>query len=142
MHDSEDCHRPPRLSSRPGMLSASLYNKAHTLLTRRPQPIYVAMRGVSLMAIMTSREWAFCDFIGGRITILVWRDFNPHARSALDEPVPCVFDLHTEAAEAALKRLPREFEQALDVALGKTPLDKTGVVLPLARKDVDKHESS
>ena len=119
MRDDIDCRRPPLWERRAGMVPAWIYNQASILLHRDAGPVYVPLRYVSVMAILSSREWVFCDFIGGKVAVTVWHHFAPQLRQDLQDAVPCQMDLFNPDSEVILRRLPMEFNQALTVALKK-----------------------
>jgi hypothetical protein len=101
---------------------ADLYNLAHHLIARSEfNCVFVPVRAVQVLAIITEHEIAFVDSLsyahqdneGGRIILLEWKFEKLQQREALHEPVSCEVVYYNERGSEVQARLIHEFALAL-----------------------------
>jgi len=130
----ESFYRDEEISREPCTLPAATYNLAHTLLTQSGQGcLFVPIRSMQYMAVIDHEEIIFVDREGARMIELAWQRFNPKARAALDEPVPYELVYYMEKGRETMKRLAREFHQALTQLAQKRSFSGPAKVLKLRR---------
>lgn len=129
----ERFYREQEIARLPDFLPATVYNLAHTLLSRTDGCLFVPIRNLQYMAVLDAEEFIFVDSQNKAWVELAWQHFRPQARSALDERVPFeVVHYATQAAET-MKRLPVEFLKALQVLAERDLPQQDARVLPLVR---------
>ncbi|MEW6679209.1 MAG: hypothetical protein AB1421_14940 [Pseudomonadota bacterium] len=122
-------HREPRT------LPAETYNLARSIQARSPQGIaFVPIRSMQVLAILDRDEFVFLDSQYKNWAMLAWQCFRSDERAALDDPVAYELAYYTAEAEAAMKRLPREFHQALTALAAKGRVDGPARVLKFEAK--------
>lgn len=109
----ERFYREQEIARLPDFLPASIYNLAHTLLTRSGNCLFVPIRSMQYMAVLDTDEFIFVDSQNKAWVELAWQHFRPQARTALDERVPFEQVHYLPQAADTMKRLPGEFHQAL-----------------------------
>lgn len=130
----ESFYRDEELSREPCTLPAATYNLAHTLLAQSGQGcLFVPIRSMQYMAVIDHEEIIFVDREGARMIELAWQGFNPKARTSLDEPVPFELVYYMEKGRETMKRLAREFYQALTQLAQKRSFSSPAKVLKLRR---------
>lgn len=117
-----------------GFLPAATYNLAHTLLARAGKCLFVPIRSLQYMAVLDAEEFIFVDSQNKAWVELAWQHFRPQTRTALDERVPFeVVHYRIQAAET-MKRLPAEFQQALQLLAERQRPQAPADVLDLQAK--------
>jgi hypothetical protein len=135
----ESFYRDEEISREPRTLPAATYNLAHTLLAhaldghRGEGCLFVPIRSMQYMAVIDHEEIIFVDREGARMIELAWQRFNPHARNALDEPVPYELVYYADKGRETMKRLPREFYLALNQLAQRRSFGGPAKVLKLRR---------
>jgi hypothetical protein len=119
----ETFFRPIEISRKTWTMPADSYNRTRSLFKHtQSKNVFVPIRTMQFLAIIDKNEIVFIDGTGGymhqdnqggRIIQLSWRDFRPGARESILEPVPCTIVYYLERAEQTMKRLYREFSDAL-----------------------------
>ena len=141
----ETFFRPLEISHKAWTMPADSYNRTRSLFKQMPgHTIFVPIRTMQFLAIMDKNEIVFIDSNGGymhqddeggRIIQLAWRNFRPGVRESILEPVPCTIVYYLEQAEQTMKRLYREFVDALVLleqhALESRPPQKTARILAI-----------
>ena len=127
----ERFYREQEIARLPDFLPAAIYNLAHTLLARAGQCLFVPIRSMQYMAVLDAEEFIFVDSQNKAWVELAWQHFRPQTRASLDESVP--FELVHYAPQAAqtMKRLPREFHDALRLLAQRQQPDHPASVLDL-----------
>lgn len=111
-------------------LPAETYNLARVLQARSPSgAAFVPIRSMQVLAIVDRDEILFLDSQYKSWVMLAWQAFRPDERTALDEPVAYRLACYEESGIEAMKRLPREFHQALVALAGKERIDGPARVL-------------
>lgn len=115
---------PDEVSRSDWSLSAGVYNLSHTLLSRSEHEcVFVPIRNMQYLAVISrdeivfvdSQAYAYRDNEGGRLIMLAWKFTDVHARSSLNEPVPCqVVEYHPDLESIRL-RLVGEFRAAMEL---------------------------
>jgi hypothetical protein len=85
------------------------------------------------MAVLDAEEFIFVDSQNKAWVELAWQHFRPQARSALDERVPFEVVHYVPQAAETMKRLPGEFQKALQVLAERDLPLQDARVLPLVR---------
>lgn len=127
----ERFYREQEIARLPAFLPAATYNLAHTLLTRAGQCLFVPIRNLQYMAVLDAEEFIFVDSQNKAWVELAWQRFRPQARSALDTPVPFEVVHYLPQAADTMKRLPAEFQQALQLLAERQKPDVPASVLDL-----------
>jgi hypothetical protein len=108
------CYRNEALSHESRTLPADTYNLAHALLSRSPAAcVFLPIRSMQYLAIIDIEEIVFLDGERKCWVDISWRDFAPHTRSSLLEPVAYQAVFYHSAATSLMTRLPTEFHRAL-----------------------------
>ena len=130
----ESFWRGEELAREPARLPAATYNLTRILLARSPHGcVFVPIRSMQYLAVIDHEEIIFVDRESRREIELSWQSFAPHARQALDEPVPYERVYYQEKARETMKRLPREFHQALEQLAAKNAPSGPARVIKLSR---------
>lgn len=129
----ERFYREQEIARLPDFLPAATYNLAHTLLARAGKCLFVPIRSLQYMAVLDAEEFIFVDSQNKAWVELAWQHFRPQARSALDESVPFEVVHYGPQAVATMKRLRREFHQALHTLAERDLPQQDARVLPLVR---------
>jgi len=111
----ERFYRETEIARLPAYLPAATYNLAHTLLARAGTCLFVPIRSLQYMAVLDAEEFIFVDSQNRAWVELAWQGFRPQARTALDERVPFEVVHYQPQARETMKRLPAEFQQALQL---------------------------
>ena len=145
----ETFFRPIEISRKAWTMPADSYNRTRSLFKQTPgKNVFVPIRTMQFLAIIDKTEIVFIDSaggymhqdnVGGRIIQLSWRDFRPGTRESILEPVPCTIVYYLENAEHTMKRLYREFSDALEHleqrAVESRPPQKTARILAIRGGD-------
>ena len=125
-------YREQPLRREPRTLPAETYNLARSLQAKSPRGVaFVPIRSMQVLAILDAEEFVFLDSQYKSWVMLSWCNFKTSQRERLDEPVPFEAVIYDDEGEAALKRLPREFFDALRALAGKQRVDGPARVLSL-----------
>lgn len=127
----ERFYREQEIARLPALLSASTYNLAHTLLARAGKCLFVPIRSLQYMAVLDAEEIIFVDSQNKAWVELAWQHFRPQTRASLDESVPFELVHYTPQAAQTMKRLPREFHDALQQLAQRQQPDQPASVLDL-----------
>jgi hypothetical protein len=112
------------------MLPADTYNLARTLQARSPSGVaFVPIRSMQVLAILDKDEFVFLDSHYKSWAMLAWQCFRSDERATLDDPVAYELACYDESGMEAMKRLPREFHQALQALASKDRIDGPARVL-------------
>ena len=126
------CYRDIELQREPRQLPAAVYNTAHLLLNHSKEGVvFVPIRSMQYLAILDHEEFVFVDGANKSLIDIAWQHFNPHTRSALDEPVSCAAVYYHPAAADIMLRLQSEFPRALRSLAAKDKLDEPGKIIKL-----------
>ncbi len=119
----ETFFRPIELKRETWTLPAESYNRTRRLLKQaKDKCVFVPIRTMQFLAIIDKDEIVFIDGVSGyrtqsnesgRIIELAWQNFHPQVRQSISDPVPCKIVYYLKGAEHTMKRLPREFSDAL-----------------------------
>jgi hypothetical protein len=112
---SEVFERTAELAREPRMLPAATYNLAHTLLARAGDCLFVPIRSMQYLAVLDREEFIFVDSQQRRWIQIAWVDFQPGARSAIEDRVPYEAVYYCEEGAALMQRLQGEFHRALQL---------------------------
>lgn len=138
----ERFYREQEIARLPAFLPAASYNLAHTLLARAGKCLFVPLRSLQYMAVLDAEEFIFVDSQNKAWVELAWQRFRPQARSALDAPVPFEVVHYLPQAADTMKRLPVEFQLALELLAERQKPDAPASVLDLqARRPGSRGES-
>ncbi len=129
----ERFYREQEIARLPGFLPAATYNLAHTLLARAGKCLFVPIRSMQYMAVLDAEEFIFVDSQNRAWVELAWQRFRPQARNSLDEPVPFEVVHYLPQAAETMRRLPTEFQQALQLLADRQKPDSPASVLDLQR---------
>lgn len=114
-------------------LPAALYNLLHTQLARQKDGcLFVPIRSMQYLAVVDRDEVVFVDGQTKHLIDVAWCNFQPRARSSLEEPVPFDAVVYTEAGQAVIGRLQAEFAGALTAFERRQPVSGGGAVLDFA----------
>ncbi len=127
----ERFYREQEIARLPDFLPAATYNLAHTLLARAGQCLFVPIRSMQYMAVLDAEEFIFVDSQKRAWVELAWQHFRPQTRSSLDERVPFEVVHYLPQAAETMKRLPGEFQLALQLLAGRQKPDTPASVLDL-----------
>ncbi|MDT3705888.1 MAG: hypothetical protein ROZ09_03605 [Thiobacillus sp.] len=130
----ERFYREREIARLPSFLPAATYNLAHTLLARAGQCLFVPIRSLQYMAVLDVDEFIFVDSQNKAWVELAWQHFRPQVRTALDESVPYEIVYYLPQAAETMKRLPGEFNKALQVLAERSLPQQDAHVLPLVRR--------
>jgi hypothetical protein len=101
-------------------LPAATYNLARGLQARSPKGVaFIPIRSMQVLAIVDRDEFVFLDSQHKTWAMVAWQGFRPDQRNGLDEPVSFQAVCYEADGIEAMKRLPREFHQALLVLAAK-----------------------
>jgi len=134
----ETFFRPDEYGQEAWTIPAALYNRAYLLLTKaKSKCVFVPIRAMQYLAVVDQEEIVFVDGAGsyryqtngqgGRVIELAWRDFHPQQRKSLAEPVPCQVVYYLQSAPVTMKRIVREFQEAI-ILLERRQPQPTAVV--------------
>ena len=111
-------------------MPAATYNLGRSLQARSPNGIAVVpIRSMQVLAILDAEEFVFLDSEHKCWAMLAWVSFQTHARTALDQPVAFESVSYEDTAAEAMRRLPREFQLALQALSAKQRIDGPAKVL-------------
>ena len=111
-------------------LPADTYNLARTLQARSPSGVaFVPIRSMQVLAILDRDEFVFLDSQYKTWAMVAWQCFRSDERDTLEDPVSYELACYDEGGMEAMKRLPREFHQALQAMAGKDRIDGPARVL-------------
>lgn len=127
----ERFYREQEIARLPGLLSAATYNLAHILLARAGKCLFVPIRSLQYMAVLDAEEIIFVDGLNKAWVELAWQHFRPQTRASLNESVPFELVHYTPQAAQTMKRLPREFHDALQLLAQRQQPDHPASVLDL-----------
>jgi hypothetical protein len=134
----ESFYREEEIARFPAFLPAATYNLAHTLLARAGACLFVPIRSMQYLAVLDAEEFIFVDSQNKSMVELAWQKFRPQARASLDERVPFEVVFYLPQAETTMKRLPAEFQAALQLlAERQKPAIPAAVISLPARHDKD-----
>lgn len=126
-------YRDPPFARENRTLPAATYNLAHSLLARSAGTLFVPIRTMQFLAILDVEEIIFVDQLCKNWVEIAWRHFNPHARTALDQPVAYIAVYYRPDGAAIMRRLQSEFPRALAIEAGKDRLDGPAKILKFER---------
>jgi hypothetical protein len=119
----ETFFRPLEQKRIPSTIAADVYNRTRRLLFRAQHGcVFVPIRTMQYLAIIDEEEIIFIDSIsgylqhqgkGGRMVEIAWQHFRPQDRTSLLDPISCEIVYYWPGAETTMKRLIREFHDAL-----------------------------
>lgn len=119
----ETFFRPDEIGKENWTMPAELYNRSHRLLNRtQGKCVFVPIRSMQYLGVIDREEIIFIDGAGGymyqnheggRVIQLAWQNFHPQVRDSLSSPVPCHVVYYLPAAKEIMKRLIREFADAM-----------------------------
>jgi len=135
MDINETFIRSAELEREPRYLPATSYNLAKLLLARSEQKLlFVPIRDMQYLAVLTPREFIFVDGQGMRQKVqLAWQAFRPQERTRLDQPVAYEAVYYSAQAKPLRRRLESTFFQALCQLRHKQSLVEEGDVIFLER---------
>ncbi len=111
-------------------MPAATYNLGRSLQARSPSGVaFVPIRSMQVLAILDAEEFVFLDSEHKCWAMLAWVSFQTHARTALDQPVAFESVSYEDTAAEAMRRLPREFQLALQALSAKQRIDGPAKVL-------------
>lgn len=114
METIESFVRGNALNREPRQLAASLYNRAHLLLTHAERDyLFLPLRRIQYLAVMDREEVIFVDGAGDRRIELAWRHFRPQARDALTDAVPYTLEIYRPRGFDTIKHLQADFFEAI-----------------------------
>ncbi len=129
-------HRGPEVWRERRSMPAATYNLARTLQMRSPQGVaFVPIRSLQVLAIVDRHEFVFVDSVERAWALLAWERLRPDARSGLDDAVDFEAVGYGDPAREAMRRLPREFHEALCTLAGRQRRDGPARLLPFAPRD-------
>lgn len=135
----ERFYRETEIARLPAYLPAATYNLAHTLLARAGTCLFVPIRSLQYMAVLDAEEFIFVDSQNRAWVELAWQGFRPQARTALDERVPFEVVHYQPQGRETMKRLPAEFQQALQLLAERQKPGAPASLLDIrARRDASK----
>lgn len=103
----------PILHCMPRQLPAQTYRYFFLLTRRLTVPLFVPLRSLQILTILTPHEIVFLHPETKHQALLRWHDFQTHDRDRLDAPVAFqVTHYHRDAAQWQA-RIPAEFDRAL-----------------------------
>jgi len=141
----ETFFRPDEIDKETWTMPAELYNPSHHLLNHaKGECVFVPIRSMQYLGVIDREEIIFIDGAGGymyqneeggRIIQLAWQNFHPQVRESITSPVPCHIVYYSPGAKEIMKRLIREFEQALRQLEQRQqmPPHQSARILPLRR---------
>ncbi len=119
----ETFFRPIEVSRDDWTIAAAPYNSTRRLIKQtKEKSVFVPIRTMQFLAIIDEQEIVFIDGTsgytyrdgqGGRLIQISWRNFRPQERQSLFAPVPCQIVYYLSSAKQTMKRLVREFSDAL-----------------------------
>lgn len=116
-------------------LPAETYNLARRLQARSPSGVaFIPIRSMQVLAILDRDEFVFLDSQHKTWAMVAWQRFRADEREALDEPVSFQAVCYEADGLEAMKRLPREFHQALLALAAKDKVDGPARVLKFEAK--------
>ena len=125
-------HRGPELWREPRSLAAATYNLARTLQMRSANGVaFVPIRSLQVLAIVDREEFVFVDSQQRALALLAWERLRPDHRTGLDQAVEFEAVGYGEPARDAMRRLPREFHEALRTLALRRPHEQPGTLLHL-----------
>lgn len=131
-------HRGPELWREHRSMAAATYNLARTLQMRSTHGVaFVPIRSLQVLAIVDREEFVFVDSEQRALALLAWERLRPETRTALDEAVGFEAVGYGTPAREAMRRLPREFHDALCTLAGRRRHDEPARLLrfePRARR--------
>lgn len=123
-------YRDQAIHREPSKLPADTYNLARTLQARSPSGVaFVPIRSMQVLAILDRDEFVFLDSQYKSWAMLAWQGFRPDERETLEDPVSYQLACYEESGLEAMRRLPREFHQALLALAAKDRVDGPARVL-------------
>ena len=129
-------HRGPEVWRERRSMPAATYNLARTLQMRSPNGVaFVPIRSLQVLAIVDRHEFVFVDSEQRAWALLAWERLRPDARSGLDEPVDYDVVGYGDPAREAMRRLPREFHDALCALAARQRHDEPARLLPFAPRE-------
>ncbi len=124
------CYRDSEVSREARCLPATTYNLAITLLARcKNGQLFVPIRSMQYMAILDTEEFVFIDGEKKCWIDIAWRNFQPQARTALDQVVAYDVVFYGSHQGAIMTRLQREFPAALFALSKKDKLENSGRII-------------
>jgi hypothetical protein len=128
-------HRGPELWREPRSMAAATYNLARTLQMRSANGVaFVPIRSLQVLAIVDRDEFVFLDSEQRALALLAWERLRPDHRTGLDQAVDFEAVGYGEPAREAMRRLPREFHEALRAVALRRRGDQCATLLQLPRR--------
>lgn len=126
----ESFERGPALARVSCALPAATYNLTRILLAASDRDcVFVPIRSMQYLAVIDQEEIIFVDSQYRRWVELAWRGFQPHDRTALDDPVAYQAVYYTPDGQDTQRRLQRDFHQALALLNQRRPASAGAHVL-------------
>ncbi len=111
-------------------MPAPLYNLAQQLLSRSDTGcVYVPIRSMQYLAVLDAQEFVFVDGERKSLIEIAWQNFQPRARTALDQPVAYEAVYYNHRGAETMQRLQGEFDRALWQLAAKSVPDGPARVL-------------
>ena len=125
-------HRGPELWREPRSMAGATYNLARTLQMRSANGVaFVPIRSLQVLAIVDREEFVFVDSQQRALALLAWERLRPDHRTGLDQAVDFEAVGYGEPARDAMRRLPREFHEALHAVAQRARGDRPATLLHL-----------
>ena len=116
-------------------LPADTYNLARSLQARSTSGVaFVPIRSMQVLAILDRDEFVFLDSQYKTWAMVAWQCFRSDERETLEDPVSYELACYDKNGLEAMKRLPREFHQALQALASKDRIDGPARVLKFEAK--------
>ena len=120
MQYQEKFYRGDTLGTESCTLSAETYNNIRHLMSRHEGPqVFVPVRSLQYMAVVSETEVIFVDIHIQRVTELSWSGFQSSDRDSLNSPVSYSCSWHNSKAREHMHKIPIEFAESLKVLLNK-----------------------
>lgn len=120
MHYQEKFYRGDTLGTEICALSAETYNNMRRLISRHDGPqVFVPVRSLQYMAVVSDQEVVFVDLHIQRVTELSWSRFQANSRGSLSSPVSYSCAWHNNKAHERMQKITVEFAESLKTLLGK-----------------------
>lgn len=103
----------------PKQIEAAYYNRVRLALLRLTNPLRITLtqhRGLEV--ILHDDHWLCVDSFANDQPVLVWRDFQIHARENLYEPIACELHLYHHCAGLIMGSALDDLYQAVEQRLG------------------------
>jgi len=131
---SESFDRGIELGRESRQLPGELYNLIHSSLAKATKNcLFVPIRSMQYLAVIDKEEIIFVDSLSNRDIEFSWQQFKSQTRENLTAAVPYELVYYQHKALETMKRLQREFQQALVQIHNKQKFNQISSVLPFRR---------